>query len=71
MRREEARRNKYCLNKSNLVYVEETEDKKSSDKKASEVIEVVFGRSTFILDPFGPINYWNPLKWIPIIGGHT
>ena len=40
MRREEARRNKYCLNKSNLVYVEETEDKKSSDKKASEVIKV-------------------------------
>ena len=42
MRRKEARRNKYCLNKSNLVYVEETEDKKSSDKKASEVIEVGF-----------------------------
>ena len=42
MRREEARRNKYCLTKSNQVYVEETEDKKSSDKKASEVIEVVF-----------------------------
>ena len=43
MRREEARRNKYCLNKSNLVYVEETEDKKYSDKKkASEVLEVVF-----------------------------
>ena len=39
----EARRNKYCLNKSNYVYVEETEDKKSSDKKKpSEVIEVVF-----------------------------
>ena len=34
MRREEARKNKYCLNKSNLVYVEETEDKKSSDKKS-------------------------------------
>ena len=34
MRREEARRNKYCLNKPNLVYVEETEDKKSSDKKS-------------------------------------
>ena len=43
MKREEARRNKYCLNKSNHVYVEETEDKKSSDKKKpSEVIEVVF-----------------------------
>ena len=42
MRIEEARRNKYCLTKSNLVYVEETEDKKSSDKKTSEVIEVVF-----------------------------
>ena len=32
MRREEARRNKYCLDKSHQVYVEETEDKKSSDK---------------------------------------
>ena len=43
MKREEARRNKYCVNKSNHVYVEETEDKKSSDKKKpSEVIEVVF-----------------------------
>jgi hypothetical protein len=41
-RREEARRKKYCLNKSNLVCVEETEDKKCSDKKASEVIKVVF-----------------------------
>ena len=39
---EEGKRNKYCLNKSNLVYVEETENKKFSDKKASEVIEVVF-----------------------------
>jgi hypothetical protein len=39
MRREEARRNTHFLNKSNLVYVEETEDEKSSDKKASEVIE--------------------------------
>ena len=29
-------------NKSNQVYVQETEDKKSYDKKASEVIEVVF-----------------------------
>ena len=34
MRREEARKNKYCLTKSNQVYVEETEDKKSSDKKS-------------------------------------
>ena len=42
MRREEVRRNKYCLYKFNQVYVEETVDKKSSDKKASEVIEVVF-----------------------------
>ena len=40
MRREEARRNKYCLNKSNQVYVEETDDKKSTDKtKASEELE--------------------------------
>ena len=39
MRREEARRNKYCLYKSNRVYVEKTEDKKSYNKK---VIEVVF-----------------------------
>ena len=37
MRKEEARRNKYCLTKSSQVYGEETED-----KKASEVIEVVF-----------------------------
>ena len=42
MRREEARRNKYCLNKCNQVYVKETEDKKSSDKKASVVIKGVF-----------------------------
>ena len=43
MRREEGKRNKYCLNKSNLVYVEETDIKKSSDKKeASQVMEVVF-----------------------------
>ena len=43
MRREEGKRNKYCLSKSNLLYVEETENKKSSDKKkASDVIEVVF-----------------------------
>ena len=43
MKSEEARINKYCLNKSNHVYVEETEGKKSSDKKKpSEVIEVVF-----------------------------
>ena len=33
MRREEGKRNKYCLNRSNLFYVEETENKKSSDKK--------------------------------------
>ena len=34
---------RYCLNQSNQIYVEETEDKKFSDKKkASEVIEVVF-----------------------------
>ena len=26
------KRNKYCSNKSNLVYVEEIENKKSSDK---------------------------------------
>ena len=43
MRREEARRNKHCLNKSNQVYVEESEDKKSSAKKKPfEVTEVVF-----------------------------
>ena len=34
MRREESRRNKYCLNKYNQVYVEETEDKKSCDKES-------------------------------------
>ena len=40
MRSEEARINKYCLNKSYQVLVEEAEDKKSTDKiKASEVIE--------------------------------
>ena len=40
MRREWARINKYCLNKSNQVSVEEAQDKKSTDKtKASEVIE--------------------------------
>ena len=46
MRREEGKRNLYCLNKSNQVYVEETENKKSSDKKkkASEVIEVIFDK---------------------------
>ena len=45
MRREKGKRNEYCLNKSNLVYVEETENKKSSDKKiASEVIEVIFDK---------------------------
>ena len=45
MRREEARRNKYCLNKCNKVYVEETKDKKSTDKTiASEVIEKVFDK---------------------------
>ena len=33
MRREEGKRNKYCLNRSNLFYVEETENKQSSDKK--------------------------------------
>ena len=43
MRREEARINKYCVNKSNQVSVEEVEDKKSTDKtKAYEVIEEVF-----------------------------
>ena len=41
MRRKKYKRNKYCINKSNLV--EETENKKSTDKKkAFEVIEVVF-----------------------------
>ena len=33
MKREEARRNKNCLKKSNQVYVQETEDKKSPDRK--------------------------------------
>ena len=33
MRREKARRNKYYLSKSIQVYVQETYDKKSSDKK--------------------------------------
>ena len=43
MRREWARINKCCLNKSNQVSVEEAQDKKSTDKtKASEVIEQVF-----------------------------
>ena len=43
MRREEARVNKYCVNKSNHASVEEAEDKKSTDKtKAPEVIEEVF-----------------------------
>ena len=41
MRREEARRNEYCLNQSNQVYVEKTEDKYILIKKASEIIEVV------------------------------
>jgi hypothetical protein len=45
MRREKWNINKYCLIKSNQVYVEETENKKSSDRKkknSSEVIELVF-----------------------------
>ena len=43
MRREEARINKYWLNKSNHVSLEEAEDKKCTDKTiASEVIEEVF-----------------------------
>ena len=43
MRREEERSNQYCLNKSNQVSVEASEDKKSTDKtKASKVIEEVF-----------------------------
>ena len=43
MRREEARINKYCVNKSNQVSVEEAEEKKSTDKtKGSEVTEEVF-----------------------------
>ena len=41
MRKEEARSNKYCLNKSNQVYAEETEDQKFSDKMASKVMKVV------------------------------
>ena len=46
MRREEARRNIYCPNKYKQVSVEESEDKKCTDKaKASEVIEEVFGKS--------------------------
>ena len=46
MRREERRRNKYCLNKSNHVSVEESEDKKSTNKtKALKVIEEVFEKS--------------------------
>ena len=31
IKREEARINKYCVNKYNQVYVEEAEDKKSTD----------------------------------------
>ena len=47
MRREEARRNKYCLKQSNQIYVEETEEKSLLiKKKASEAIEVVFKRCT-------------------------
>ena len=43
MRREEAKINKYWVNKSNQVSVEQAEVKKSTDKtKASEVIEEVF-----------------------------
>ena len=43
MWREEARINKYCINESNQVSVEEAEDQKSTDKtKAYEVIEEVF-----------------------------
>ena len=39
MRRDKARINKYCLNKSNQVSVENAEDKKSTTKtKAFEVI---------------------------------
>ena len=33
MRRDEGTRNEYFLNKSKLVYVEETESKKSFDRK--------------------------------------
>ena len=43
MTRKEARRNKYCHGKSKHVSVEETEEKKFTDKtKVSEVIEEVF-----------------------------
>ena len=43
MKREEARIKKYCLNKSNQVFVDEADDKKSTDKtKTSEVMEEVF-----------------------------
>ena len=43
MRRKEARRNKYPLDKSNQVSVEENEDKKSTDKtNGSKVIEEAF-----------------------------
>ena len=47
MRREEARINKYCLNKSNQVSVGESEyEKKSTDNtKASKVIKEVFEKS--------------------------
>ena len=46
MRREEARKNKYCLNKSNQISVEESEDKKSTDNtKALKVTEEVFETS--------------------------
>ena len=46
MRREEARKNNHCLNKSSKVSVEESEDKKSTDKtKASKVTEEVFEKS--------------------------
>ena len=42
MRREEAGINKYCVNISNQVSVEEAKDKNSTDKtKAFEVIEEV------------------------------
>ena len=43
MRRDEARINKYCLNKYFQVSVEEAEDKKSTDKiKVSEVLKEQF-----------------------------
>ena len=46
MRREEARRNRYCLYKSNQVSVEDSEDKNSTDKtKVLKVIEEVFEKS--------------------------